>query len=161
MLPWYQWPSINENEFSFHLKVASLVSVTQRDAASLAERRILQQEEVKPHCIHISYLSISWKPFEGSFQLFRELALVTFRPLWQIWGEGDRGEEEGTPDQELNLSTGADLLASRSNTHKNFESYNLEFQAAPGPVTALASFPGSGNTWLRYLLQQVSHLPST
>ena len=29
------------------------------------------------------------------------------------------------------------------------------FQAAPGPVTALASFPGSGNTWLRYLLQQV------
>ena len=28
-------------------------------------------------------------------------------------------------------------------------------QAAPGPVTALASFPGSGNTWLRYLLQQV------
>ena len=30
------------------MKVASLVSVTQRDAASLAERRILQQEEVKP-----------------------------------------------------------------------------------------------------------------
>ena len=30
------------------------------------------------------------------------------------------------------------------------------FQAAPGPVTALASFPGSGNTWLRYLLQQVN-----
>ena len=30
-------------------------------------------------------------------------------------------------------------------------------QAAPGPVTALASFPGSGNTWLRYLLQQVDN----
>merc|ERR1719369_1305361 len=29
-------------------------------------------------------------------------------------------------------------------------------KAAPGPVTALASFPGSGNTWLRYLLQQAT-----
>jgi len=29
------------------------------------------------------------------------------------------------------------------------------FKAAPGPVVALASFPGSGNTWVRYLLQQV------
>ena len=26
----------------------------------------------------------------------------------------------------------------------------------PAPVTALASFPGSGNTWARYLIQQVS-----
>ena len=29
-------------------------------------------------------------------------------------------------------------------------------KAAPGPKTALASFPGSGNTWLRYLLQQAT-----
>ena len=28
-------------------------------------------------------------------------------------------------------------------------------------MTALASFPGSGNTWLRYLLQQVSNPPSS
>jgi len=28
--------------------------------------------------------------------------------------------------------------------------------APPGPVTALASFPGSGNTWLRYLIQQAT-----
>ena len=68
------------------------------------------------------------------------------------------------PGQELNLSTGADLLGSRycnilaliEPVTNFFESYNLVFQAAPGPVTALASFPGSGNTWLRYLLQQVS-----
>ncbi|XP_059095768.1 WSCD family member CG9164-like [Tigriopus californicus] len=32
----------------------------------------------------------------------------------------------------------------------------LHFKAEPGPVVALASFPGSGNTWFRYLLQQAS-----
>ena len=29
-------------------------------------------------------------------------------------------------------------------------------KAAPGRLTALASAPGSGNTWLRYLLQQLT-----
>ncbi|GIY42585.1 WSCD family member CG9164 [Caerostris extrusa] len=28
------------------------------------------------------------------------------------------------------------------------------FKKPPGPMTALASFPGSGNTWIRYLVQQ-------
>ena len=32
----------------------------------------------------------------------------------------------------------------------------VQHKSQPGPVVALASFPGSGNTWLRYLLQQVS-----
>jgi len=32
----------------------------------------------------------------------------------------------------------------------------LRFLEKPGPVVALASFPGSGNTWVRYLLQQVT-----
>jgi len=32
----------------------------------------------------------------------------------------------------------------------------LGLKAVPGPMVALASFPGSGNTWLRYLLQQSS-----
>ncbi|XP_046387268.1 WSCD family member AAEL009094-like [Ischnura elegans] len=32
----------------------------------------------------------------------------------------------------------------------------LRFLSPPGPVVALASFPGSGNTWLRYLIQQAT-----
>jgi hypothetical protein len=32
----------------------------------------------------------------------------------------------------------------------------LRFLNPPGPVTALASYPGSGNTWMRYLLQQAT-----
>ncbi len=32
----------------------------------------------------------------------------------------------------------------------------LGMRPEPGPVVALASFPGSGNTWLRYLLQQAT-----
>ena len=35
---------------------------------------------------------------------------------------------------------------------------SVGFKAAPGPVVALASFPGSGNTWVRYLLQQATGL---
>ena len=31
-----------------------------------------------------------------------------------------------------------------------------KFRQVRGPVTALASFPGSGNTWVRYLLQQLT-----
>ncbi|XP_076369242.1 WSCD family member CG9164-like [Tachypleus tridentatus] len=30
------------------------------------------------------------------------------------------------------------------------------FQNPPGPLIALASFPGSGNTWIRYLVQQAT-----
>ena len=33
---------------------------------------------------------------------------------------------------------------------------NLHFLDPPGPLTALASYPGSGNTWLRYLIQQAT-----
>ncbi|KAB7497816.1 WSCD family member [Armadillidium nasatum] len=32
----------------------------------------------------------------------------------------------------------------------------LRWRIPPGPNTALVSFPGSGNTWLRYLLQQAT-----
>ncbi|TRY76716.1 hypothetical protein TCAL_14127 [Tigriopus californicus] len=32
----------------------------------------------------------------------------------------------------------------------------LHLKSDVGPVVALASFPGSGNTWFRYLLQQAS-----
>lgn len=33
---------------------------------------------------------------------------------------------------------------------------SLQFREPPKPTIALASFPGSGNTWLRYLLQQAT-----
>ncbi|CAH1115356.1 unnamed protein product [Psylliodes chrysocephalus] len=33
---------------------------------------------------------------------------------------------------------------------------DLKYINPPGPAIALASFPGSGNTWLRYLLQQAT-----
>ena len=32
----------------------------------------------------------------------------------------------------------------------------LKFVDPPGQLTALASFPGSGNTWVRYLIQQAT-----
>ena len=32
----------------------------------------------------------------------------------------------------------------------------LSYISPPGPITALASFPGSGNTWVRHLLQQAT-----
>ncbi|XP_078682313.1 WSCD family member GA21586-like [Branchiostoma floridae x Branchiostoma belcheri] len=32
----------------------------------------------------------------------------------------------------------------------------LRYSATPLPITALVSFPGSGNTWLRYLVQQAT-----
>ncbi|CAB4061818.1 unnamed protein product [Lepeophtheirus salmonis] len=34
--------------------------------------------------------------------------------------------------------------------------HNLSFLNPKGPITALASFPGSGNTWVRYLIQQLT-----
>ena len=32
----------------------------------------------------------------------------------------------------------------------------LEYMNPPGPVTALASFPGAGNTWTRHMIQQLT-----
>ena len=32
----------------------------------------------------------------------------------------------------------------------------LRYRNSPGQTVALASFPGSGNTWLRYLIQQTT-----
>ena len=31
----------------------------------------------------------------------------------------------------------------------------IKYLDPPGPLTALASAPGSGNTWARYLIQQM------
>lgn len=42
-----------------------------------------------------------------------------------------------------------DLMRSRA----IFKCVPVHYRDKPGSVVALASFPGSGNTWLRYLLQ--------
>ena len=34
--------------------------------------------------------------------------------------------------------------------------HHLEYVNPPGPVTALASFPGAGNTWTRHMIQQLT-----
>ena len=55
-------------------------------------------------------------------------------------------------DSLLNCYSG---FSSFSTKHNGIEwCHELSFWAEPGPLVALASFPGSGNTWLRYLLQQ-------
>ena len=36
----------------------------------------------------------------------------------------------------------------------------LKYLDPPGPLTALASYPGSGNTWIRYLIQQATGIAS-
>lgn len=38
---------------------------------------------------------------------------------------------------------------------------DLKYLDPPGKAIALASFPGSGNTWLRYLLQQATGNPTS
>lgn len=95
-----------------YIMVASLLSVTQRDAATLADRRILQEEVAAT--VHATVASLG-----------RGARLYRSRQPWP---------------------RAAPIHWCRP----------LGIKAAPGPVTALASFPGSGNTWLRYLLQQAT-----
>ena len=33
---------------------------------------------------------------------------------------------------------------------------SLKYQEPPGPLTGLWSYPGSGNTWMRYLIQKAT-----
>ena len=47
-------------------------------------------------------------------------------------------------------------LKPRLNTTGHWCSGPLRFLDPPGPLTALASSPGSGNTWTRHLIQQFS-----
>jgi hypothetical protein len=48
-----------------------------------------------------------------------------------------------------------DKLGIVSSTKSDHNEFNDKENAAK-PIVALASFPGSGNTWLRYLLQQAT-----
>ena len=43
---------------------------------------------------------------------------------------------------------------SNLNTTSKWCKGHLRFLDPPGPLTALASSPGAGNTWVRYLIQQ-------
>ena len=51
-------------------------------------------------------------------------------------------------------------LKSKPGSHSSKNSIDwcngpIKYLDPPGPITALASAPGSGNTWARYLIQQM------
>ena len=55
-------------------------------------------------------------------------------------------------NQQTNCSSNQKTNCSSQQTNCN----RLSYISPPGPRTALASFPGSGNTWVRHLLQQAT-----
>ena len=51
---------------------------------------------------------------------------------------------------------GVSLTSGDNKPRKRLRSYDFRrFLVPPGPVTALASFPGAGNTWVRHLLEHL------
>lgn len=68
--------------------------------------------------------------------------------------DGDEPDESpnisGNPMLELRRITQMRMAMELKRTKEKFE------HLSPYGLTALASFPGSGNTWLRYLLQQAT-----
>ncbi|XP_059487763.1 WSCD family member AAEL009094-like [Neocloeon triangulifer] len=59
----------------------------------------------------------------------------------------------GHHDVAASIRSAAAASSRRSKLHW---CHQLHFKVPPGPVTALVSFPGSGNTWVRYLIQQAT-----
>ena len=54
---------------------------------------------------------------------------------------------------EYNLQVPKEFYANKTLKNPKWCNGPIRFLDPPGPLTALASFPGSGNTWVRYLLQ--------
>ena len=46
--------------------------------------------------------------------------------------------------------------ATRQHMETLSEATSRRFITPPGPVTALPSYPGSGNTWIRHMLEQLT-----
>ena len=56
----------------------------------------------------------------------------------------------------LNVSKCFILLFNSDNKYQCYEDHLLKYQDPPGKITGLLSFPVSGNTWLRYLIQRTT-----
>ena len=54
---------------------------------------------------------------------------------------------------EYNLQVPKEFYANKTIKNPKWCNGPIRYLDPPGPLTALASFPGSGNTWVRYLLQ--------
>jgi hypothetical protein len=61
------------------------------------------------------------------------------------------------PELAASIRSAAASTSRRSRLHW---CHQLRFQDPPGSVSALVSFPGSGNTWVRYLIQQATGMLS-
>ena len=57
---------------------------------------------------------------------------------------------------EYNLQVPKEFYANKTLKNPKWCNGPIRYLDPPGPLTALASFPGSGNTWIRYLLQQAT-----
>ena len=71
-------------------------------------------------------------------------------------GNGLIAVEKSIGSRGIRLHSLGDRSASSNDMMRTKTIFNcapIHYREKPGPPIALASFPGSGNTWLRYLLQ--------
>ncbi|KAF4520044.1 hypothetical protein B566_EDAN008332 [Ephemera danica] len=66
------------------------------------------------------------------------------------------GQAGGRAELAASLRSAAAAAASTSRRSRLHWCRPLRFVEPPGAVVALVSFPGSGNTWVRYLIQQAT-----
>ena len=84
-------------------------------------------------------------------------ASAALSALW-TWTGLPRHGPAATPASVARTATTAAAAATTAASSSRCSSprRELRFLEPPGPVVALASFPGSGNTWTRHLLQQAT-----